>query len=98
MSSAMVPPIEGDCLKVISKRYHFSCAEVKRRSVVPLLLGHDRLRQRLDELFELVGAPAFEGGAVLLVGGDHAVAVVPVQPWLGVEPEGPAGLGGDRRE
>ena len=42
----------------------------------------------------VVGAPAFERGAVLLVGGDHAVTVVPVQPRLGVQPERAPGLGG----
>src|SRR3954454_3242545 len=58
----------------------------------------DRPRQRLDEVLELAGRPALEGLAPRLVGGDHRVAVVPVQARLGVEPERPARLRGDLRE
>src|SRR3954466_16175608 len=58
----------------------------------------DRPRQRLDEVLELAGRPALEGLAPRLVGGDHRIAVVPVQPRLGVEPERPPGLLGDRGE
>src|SRR6185437_5445063 len=57
-----------------------------------------RLGQRLDEILELIGAPALERGAVLGVGGDHRVAVVPVELGLGVQPERAPRLGGDRRE
>src|SRR5215218_797091 len=52
--------------------------------------------QRLHELLELIRGPALERGAVALVCRDHRVAVVPVEPWLGVEPEGAPGLRGDR--
>src|SRR5690606_20320451 len=58
----------------------------------------DGLRQRLDELLELAGRPALERLAVLLVGGDHGVAVVPVQARLGVQPERAAGALGHRGE
>src|SRR3954454_6975273 len=58
----------------------------------------DRLGQRLDELLELLGRPALEGLAVLLVGGDDRVAVVPVQPRFGVQPEGAPRALGDARE
>src|SRR5947209_2041320 len=54
--------------------------------------------QDLDELLELIGPPALERGAVTLVGGDHAVAVVPVEPGLGVQPERPPSLGSDGGE
>src|SRR3954452_20142109 len=57
-----------------------------------------RARQRLDEVLELLGRPALVGLAVLLVGRDHRVAVVPIQPRLGVQPEGAARLGGDLGE
>src|SRR5947208_13387397 len=50
------------------------------------LAGH-RPRQRLDELLELIRGPALEGLAERLIGGDHRVAVVPVQPRLGIQPE-----------
>src|SRR3954464_14341852 len=43
--------------------------------------------ERLDEVLELAGGPALERLAVALVGGDDAVAVVPVQARLRVEPE-----------
>src|SRR5436190_3176424 len=58
----------------------------------------DRARQRLDELLELAGRPALEGLAPGLVGGGHRVAVIPVQARLGVEPERPPRLLGDRGE
>src|SRR3954471_24928474 len=58
----------------------------------------DRPRQRLDEVLELAGRPALEGLAPRLVGGDHRVAVVPVQARLGVEPERAARLLGDQSE
>src|SRR5262249_22419271 len=43
--------------------------------------------QGAHEVLELGGRPALERRAVLLVGGDHRIAVVPVQPWLRVQPE-----------
>src|SRR6185295_16463382 len=53
----------------------------------PSALGRaDRPCQRLDEVLELRGRPALERLAVALVGGDHGVAVVPVEPRLGIEP------------
>src|SRR3954451_23736563 len=57
-----------------------------------------RARERLDEVLELLGRPALEGLAVLLVGRDDRVAVVPVEPRLGVQPEGPSRALGDARE
>src|SRR3954447_23025569 len=58
----------------------------------------DRPRQRLDEVLELARRPALERLAVALVGGDDRVAVVPVQPRLGVEPERAPGAGRDAGE
>src|SRR3954454_21503819 len=58
----------------------------------------DRPGQRLDEVLELAGRPALEGLAPRLVGGDHRVAVVPVQARLGGQPERaarPLGDGGE---
>ena len=70
----------------------------RSRDVKPARQPRNRARQRLDEVLELLGGPALEGLAVLLVGGDHRVAVVPVQPRLGVQPERAPGLGGDLGE
>src|SRR3954471_8414863 len=51
-------------------------------------------RQRLHECTEMVERPALVRLAELLVGRDHRVAVVPVQPRLGVQPErAPRALG-----
>src|SRR4051794_29958019 len=61
-------------------------------------LARDRPSQRLDELLELRRRPALEGLAVRLIGLDHGIAVVPVQPRLGVEPERATRLLGHRRE
>src|SRR5437763_795168 len=47
-----------------------------------------RVRERLDEPLKLVCAPALEGRAMLLVAGDHGIAVVPVEARLRVQPEG----------
>src|SRR5215217_7796588 len=55
-------------------------------------------RQRLDEVLELARGPALVGLAVLLVGRDDGVAVVPVQPRLRVEPERAPGERDDRGE
>src|SRR6478752_4614468 len=54
-----------------------------------------RAGQRLDEVLELPGRPALVGVAVRLVGGDHGVAVIPVELRLRVQPERAAGLLGD---
>src|SRR5665648_359458 len=48
---------------------------------------NDRTSERLHEILELGGGPALERGAPLLIGGDHRVAVVPVETRLGVQPE-----------
>src|SRR3954453_2791787 len=61
-------------------------------------LRPQRAGERLHEVLELLGGPALERLAVLLVGADHGVAVVPVQARLGVEPEGAAGLRRDLPE
>src|SRR5680860_773263 len=46
----------------------------------------------VDEVLQVAGGPALEGAvAVALVGGHYRVAVVPVEPRLGVEPEEAAG-------
>ena len=68
------------------------------RTPAPGLSRRDRPRERLDEVLELARRPALERLAVALVRGDDAVAVVPVQPRLGVEPERAPGARGDCRE
>src|SRR6202035_5768102 len=60
--------------------------------------AHNRAREGLDEVLQLGGRPALKGGAVLLVGGDHRVAVVPIQARLGVQPEGAPGPRGHLAE
>src|SRR3954466_908137 len=64
----------------------------------PSAAGDQRLGQVAHEVLELARGPALVGVAVLLVGGNDGVAVVPVQPRLGVEPERAARLRGDRAE
>src|SRR5680860_611854 len=52
----------------------------------------DAAGDHVDEVLQVAGGPALEGAvAVALVGGHHRVAVVPVEPRLGVEPEEAAG-------
>src|SRR3954452_18732104 len=79
-------------------RRQLVCIRTSYRAGRAAPLVRDRPRQRLDELLELAGRPALEGLAPRLVGGDHRVAVVPVQARLGVEPERAAGLLGDQSE
>src|SRR4051812_42221548 len=79
-----------------SRQFVFIVTSIGRPPARPLV--GDRPRKRLDELLELPRRPALEGLAPRLVGGDHRIAVVPVQARLGIEPERAAGLLGDQSE
>src|SRR5436190_846105 len=76
-------------------RRQLVCIRTSHRPAATRPLVRDRLGQRLDELLELPGRPALERLAPRLVGGDDRVAVVPVQPRLGVQPERAPRLLGD---
>ena len=81
LSQPAFPPAPLGCQMV---RAHATARAT--RDGPPAVLRDDRAGEGLDEILELVGPPALERRAVALIRRDHAVTVIPVEPWLGIQP------------